>query len=126
MIVGLISPHCAEMRTIQLRKLGRNFPTLPSRARLEPRDYARTSCGQFSQLPQHNYAQARRATRKPVADEVTDLNCPNSKYHIVINILIPTLSCECETPLLRKGGHPVGVAPISYVAGYRARARWPP
>jgi len=116
----------AWKRTIQLGKLRTVSATGSAPALIFPQGYAQTSCGRFSQLPQHNYAQARRATCKPVADKSIDPNCPNSKYHIFISVLTPTLSCGCETPLLRKGGHPVGAAPISYVAGYRARARSPP
>jgi len=45
---------------------------------------------------------------------------------MIYNYLNPLEDLQEETPLLRKGGHPVGVAPISYVAGYTARARSPP
>ena len=109
MILGPAIPGYAWARTIQLGKLRTISATGSAQTPVCPRGYAQSSCGRFSQLPPHDFARARCATRNPVAVGSTIPNCHNLNFWQFSKALRSTPSCGCETPILKDGDAPRGV-----------------
>ncbi len=70
----------AQLRTNQLGKLGKLFPTTYAQPRWTANHRAQTSCERFSQLPPLHPARLRSATHKPVVNGKSFHNFPNLNF----------------------------------------------
>lgn len=87
----------AQLRTNQLGKLGKFFPTTYARPRWTANHCAQTSCERFSQLPPPHPAGLRSATHKPVVNGKSFHNFPNLNFVSPFNLLLRISSCGGET-----------------------------
>ena len=119
-----IAPRAAfaKLRTNQLGKLGKLFPTTYAPPRWVAKSHAQTSCERFSQLPPLRPAGLRSATQHPVVNEKSFHNFPNLNFVSQFRVLPHLSSCGGETHPLRGWGRaPQAGSPNPTPRGSRAR-----